>query len=149
MKNETVTLSRELVTALSKCTISDLSFVHWNEIHTALAEPVPPAGGEPEVRRWFANWTMQDMFQHSEGEYVAYGDHREHVTRLQAELIEADHAFVRMANRAETLQSELTKARVLIREACTSPEWSLSVDLQVRMSDFAAHQSAPAAKDGE
>ena len=102
MKNKTVTLSREQAIALAYADASNGASAMqlmdgWRvmaELRAALAEPVPPAGGEVEVLgyRWK---TWQDgepkvgsyvMSNGSEPEFVQQLVDRAHIIRLQAEV---------------------------------------------------------------
>lgn len=88
MKNETVTLSRELIERI-------ISRTRWHgdplkeELRAALADPVPPAGGEPEVLAVLdRNAEGGVIFTPDALSYAMHGTElvdREHVTRLQAE----------------------------------------------------------------
>lgn len=127
--------------------------------NAALADPVPPAGGEPEVKRWLANWGMEEMFQYSGGDYVAYEDHADIVTRLQAEVerLSRDCAILYKLNgelweERDALQSELTKARELLSESLPALEQAASAfkaakPVRNKVRAYLANQSAPAAKD--
>ncbi|NUT87133.1 hypothetical protein HNO91_11915 [Pseudomonas corrugata] len=95
----------------------------------ALAEPVPPAGGEPEVvARVVATGGPHDredrVLCEQQAELPAIGTElvdRTHVTRLQAEVEEwraSNKANALAAGKlVEDLQVELTKARELLKEA--------------------------------
>jgi FtsZ-binding cell division protein ZapB len=103
------------------------------ELHAALAEPVPPAGGEVEVLgyRWK---TWQDgepkvgryvMSNGSEPDFVQQLVDIVHVTRLQAEVERLKEAKVlveiaasQVVKAKESLQAELTKARELLTDIC-------------------------------
>ena len=95
MKNETVTLSRELalqaanrLSDLGQCRISEPMFA------ALLAEPVPPAGGEPEVVATIVatggpHDSEDRVLAEQQAELPPVGTElvdRAHVTRLQAEV---------------------------------------------------------------
>ncbi|MEL4167314.1 hypothetical protein [Pseudomonas sp. ZS001] len=102
---------------------------------------------EPEIQRWSANWHMEEFYKSPHGNHVTYRDHRAHVTRLQAEVERLkDEAGIYRTGYA-LLKEELTKAReLLVRAETWMPEESqVLTDIQ----EYLAHQSAPAAKDGD
>jgi len=95
MTNKTITLSRELAERLN----SDHSYVRNRarlELSAALAEPVPPAVGNPEVlgysvkgNRYAIRLTKGELLELSEnytGSVLVELVDRAHVTRLQAEV---------------------------------------------------------------
>ncbi|MDU9039950.1 hypothetical protein NHG97_14730 [Pseudomonas corrugata] len=129
----------------------------------ALAEPVPPAGGEPEVVAW--RYFPKDGITHPayterEAQAIAYDPaptalvDRAHVTRLQAELKAMGERYQKdlllsrerwcYGNRADakiiTLQAELTKAREIIQTARRGANYIDAADA------FLSNQSAPADK---
>ncbi|PMY63158.1 MULTISPECIES: hypothetical protein [Pseudomonas] len=63
-----------------------------NEYLEEMAKPiapqvaVPPAGGEPKIQRWSANWHMEEFYKSPHGNHVTYRDHRAHVARLLTEI---------------------------------------------------------------
>lgn len=134
MTNKTITLSRELLDAaavavgewgdslLSRCNpghgtaMLDLE----RELRDVLnADPVPPAGGEPEVIARFIENCGEGggVVPNREGDLCEY----RHVTRLQAEVerlkqvaIDRKDELTKLCTERNDLQSELTKARELI-----------------------------------
>lgn len=107
-------------------------------LRAVVADPVPPAGGEPEVlgysvkgNRYAIRLTKAELLELYEGytgdALVELVD-RAHVTRLQAEVADVSKSyealahvyaatqkgFAKMQAERDTLQSELTKARELI-----------------------------------
>jgi hypothetical protein len=149
MNNKTVTLSRELVEhAMLSCFEAGHGITH-DKLRAALAEPVPPAGGEPEVERW--DFLEGETHCMPEGEWVSFVDHRAHVTRLQAEverlngeLLASTNMFTIKRRVNRKLREGLTKARELLDRAPRGVpgffQWSRDVIA------FLAHQSAQAAK---
>lgn len=152
---------------------------------TALADPVPSAGGEVEALGYIDHAStyypsLESVETYGQGRDVRELVDRAHVTRLQAELktaLEAcdDYGVQVVELRAEVerlkrdlhsanvalearkrtfehLQSELTKARELLREWMTSnftgscPERN---DLRCRTDYALSNQSAPADKTGQ
>jgi hypothetical protein len=185
MKNKTVTLSREPVAWVSPdvtnfsegerqwvkipaSLVEDRTSGHTVPLYAALADPVPPAGGEVEVLGWrveshegrcLTNYTerpdwayREDMAVYTITELVD----RAHVTRLQAE-VERSQCIVRgqrttidtIQLQVETLQSELTKAREYIQSLRGVAHTKGGITLDASIDAFLAHQSVPAAKDGE
>lgn len=138
----------------------------------AIAEPVPPAGGEPEVYRKPADYwegytahvcykdinDLKEMVHHLEGvlDDVPEGElvDRAHVTRLQAEVerlrnaLEGEVIARTMDSNADgacilDLQAELTKARELLTFVVNSGGFSYkTVAKEIRA--FLSNQSAPA-----
>ena len=204
MKNETVTLDRELACPfcgskeLRQVTDDGIHFtqcksceatgptgfkygedgaIDWNT-RAALAEPVPPAGGEVEVERYDMSGWGDGMVEREDGAFVYIDDHRAFVTRLQAEIdtwkstAETFEDFYRKTEAENAaLQSELTKAREeldTLRHAVwhaldDSVENAQTGEVTLSRYDFDElstlvpeewhdehhNQSAPAAKDGE
>lgn len=112
-----------------------------------LADPVPPVGGEVEVRTFYAREIDLD---NGFVECIAAADHRAHVTRLQAEVehwrnrsAQWKERVAELTNEGNALQSELTKARELLTEAPRGvPGFG---DWTRRLIGFLqANQSAPA-----
>ena len=123
MPNNTITLSRDAL----KWAVEQLEedgnkgTGYFDTLRAALAEPVPPAGGEPEVFD-MPEWTEEDGFG-AMSKWVKLHDHRAHVTRLQAEAAELRAALQGsryVAQENTYLQSELTKARELMSAAVAS-----------------------------
>ena len=123
---------------------------------TALAEPVPPAGVEPEVLGNFGSHVEDGLevfnVHIGEGQSVGMVD-RAHVTRLQAEVRTLGNALDRVCvaydaayKERDALQAEMIKARELLTdvrvEDCGNDvmgeAWHDRLDL------FLGHQSAPA-----
>jgi hypothetical protein len=139
MTNKTITLSRELVERAvmrpgkESLAVNNADIIARGraqaEIRELLADPVPPAGGEPETIAYTTNGrtrvVLADQKDHAvwnAGRPLIYlEDHRAHVTRLQAEVHEFRTAL-QVANKntkqviagRDALQSELTKARELL-----------------------------------
>jgi len=124
----------------------------WNT-RAALAEPVPPAGGEPEVLGWrvfgynfnteafaldYAKWA-EDV------EPVLYLVDRAHFTRIQAEVEQWKRAHRLAMQDNIKLQSELTKARELLDFVVSSGGFSYAT-VAKDIRDFLSNQSAPADK---
>ncbi|MFJ3486210.1 hypothetical protein ACIPL1_22835 [Pseudomonas sp. NPDC090202] len=137
------------------------------------AAPVPPAGEEVEVYERMSPKSMV-IQRASDGEYVCEMiacenalvadmlSHGAHVTRLTAENarlqgeIEASRDLFETKRRVNrklrterrNLQSELTEAREL-QEETAAELIRIKASLGVAIEAILAHQSAPAAKDGE
>ncbi|MBI6621154.1 hypothetical protein YA0783_22915 [Pseudomonas corrugata] len=124
----------------------------WNT-RAALAEPVPPAGGEPEVLGWrvfgynfnteafaldYAKWA-EDV------EPVLYLVDRAHFTRIQAEVEQWKRAHRLAMQDNIKLQSELTKARELLARI-TGPSLQDQGKAIGEAVTFLSKQSAPADK---
>lgn len=110
MTNKTITLSRELVERAvmrpgkESLAVNNADIIARGraqaEMRAALAEPVPPAGGEPEVRAAFDAWFILDRaldpqtdttlidgpFEPWRAWKACADQYRAHVTRLQAEV---------------------------------------------------------------
>jgi hypothetical protein len=146
MKNETVTLSRGLAEAAANYMEGSASHtvITWcKEIRAALAEPVPPSGGDSSQTKIKPVFMLRaERLWGKDGEYaVTTEDHEwvngcrkvggdfpvysgEAVTRLQAEVTEqalwaASESRRAVAAEAErdALQAELTKARECLSTA--------------------------------
>lgn len=123
--------------------------VDWNT-RAALADPVPPAGREPEVLGWLiANpngdfWYASKQQSQNDTELVD----RAHVTRLQAEVERLKTMSDNYCSLLMDANSELTKARELFRDIADDPEmWSIcSIALARRIDEQLSNQSAPADK---
>lgn len=126
-------------------------------------DPVPPAGGEPEVVYMLSNkslgtaWRMADKEAYDSMAMVPVYERRElvdraHVTRLQAEVEHWRNRSSRwkervaeLTNEGNALQSELTRARELFVRLL--PLHGYSMGLIVEVNEWMqANQSAPADK---
>lgn len=131
----------------------------WNDA------PVPPAGVEPEVLGWVVTDMNGDFYfaaNRQTPDDTPLVD-RIHVTRLQAELAEANkwresaEGGWREANRVIAMQrerldaqeSELTKARELLSEASISLRQDERPQQANDIDAFLSNQSAPADKTGQ
>jgi len=172
MTNKTITLSRELALDL-RAVVASHNTSKWSSavlerIDAALAEPVPPAGGEPEVLpspmpEVYA-WGHDMGGNYAEGKADGFNECLDActpiVTRLQAEverlkdsLDDACQMIIQNGRRANDLQSELTKARedlAQINRLIYATGAPLGGEVYFSIRELAApyHQSAPAAKDG-
>jgi hypothetical protein len=165
MTNKTVTLSRELLSKLVEpgCEGS-VTGDEWAWLRAACADPVPPAGGEPETIAYTTNGRTRVVLADQKAEAVWNAgrpliyleDHRAHVTRLQAEVERLNaaapaeglrSALAESIKQRDALQAELTKARECLKDIRQSCELSKLRDAQI--DEILANQSAPAAKDGE
>lgn len=156
MTNKTITLSRELVEELldgfldPRCTIA-------KAIQSALADPVPPAGGEMEVLAWIDRSTDSGVILTLTGEKSSVDNiglvDRAHVTQLKAEVTEQALCAASEARRAIRAESELTKARELLRN-CTDcvrngEDFDLPVTTMSGIDAFLSNQSAPADQNSD
>lgn len=126
----------------------------------ALAEPVPPAVGEPMPSRPYASEEDQSSMTDYEiglghGGCEMWDKFQPNVTRLQTEVEVLKHevecrtsAEVNAIEHLQAAQSELTKARELFRDIANDPEmWSIcSIALARRIDEQLSNQSAPADK---
>lgn len=104
----------------------ELHVKNWNT-RAALAEPVPPAGGEVKVDTYICY--HGELVRYSDlkptqsvGPLVFHDDFEAHVTRLQAEVerlkqvaIDRKNELTSMCTQVVDLQSELTKAQELFK----------------------------------
>jgi hypothetical protein len=114
MTNKTVTLSRELAQDIldgGYCKVTVME-----QLRAALADPVPPAGGEVEVERYDMSGWGDGMVEREDGAFVYFDDHRAHVTRLQAELSQKSEAF----EVAKGMLQERVKQCTALQSALTS-----------------------------
>ncbi|MBV4553104.1 hypothetical protein HU742_018320 [Pseudomonas sp. SWRI102] len=94
MTNKTITLSRELAEQILKeLTSGAVSIGTGAKLRAALADPVPPVGGEPEVLGYLDHAStyypgLESVEQYGQGRNMRELVDRAHVTRLQAEVFE-------------------------------------------------------------
>ncbi|TWC18164.1 hypothetical protein FBY06_11589 [Pseudomonas sp. SJZ085] len=171
MKNKTVTLDRELVERAvmrpgkESLAVNNADIIARGraqaEIRELLAaEPVPPAGGEPEVHRYQVVKMLSEdgnkIDYKPHGPWVVMADaHDAHVARLQAEVARlklgwagSRDSYQKLMHEKLALQSELTKARGLFEAILNDPRLVVAMpsDLIGNAKALLAHQSAPAAK---
>lgn len=129
------------------------------DVATLLAEPVPPAGGEPEVYAYMVRKPNGSDHLDFENEYpsdagykiselIRREDHRAHVTRLQAEYSSLLGEHEDLIEKFNNQQAELTKALELLEHAegviPGGDDWQWLLD---RIATFQSNQSAPVAKE--
>lgn len=141
--NKTITMSRELVAEAAimlKQTGTDDALAE--DLRTALAEPVPPASGEPEVVCYEyvskcgnqVGFGTSPVFRVKErGEknpLIRLSDHRAHVTRLQAEverlnselMLHHRHcsgAYSAVLGQNDALQAEVERLKTMSDNYCS------------------------------
>lgn len=115
------------------------------------SKTVPPADGEPEVVAWRSSDAFGAVYAYEPDRHpreyhglITLESHREHVTRLQAEVERLKSMSTDPFDRMRDLQSELTKARELFNHLYTNNQLSLADD--ERIENFLSNQSAPADK---
>lgn len=157
MTNKTITLSSETVERITRYLPRGVkgSEELIDTLRAALAEPVPPAGWEPEIVGQLDTGGFEGRVSEP---LIRLYDHRAHVTRLQAEVDQvtqfrdnAVNKIHRLRNELtgvekerDALQSELTKARELFTDLKESAARSLPDHLYSRICEFLhSNQSAP------
>jgi hypothetical protein len=126
----------------------------------SLAEPVPPAGGEP-IKRYGTVVSHGGSYEHvvleefKNGYVVKYVDHDAIVTRLQAEVdklslqvSEYDYTCDAVYRERDALQSELATARELLEHMLKDDDMPVHWFAQ-RIDNYLSNQSAPADKGSE
>lgn len=128
------------------------------ELRAFVDAPVPHAFGEPwEILAWLVKDARDGQFsahRHdptgwAHGYQITELTDRAHVTRLQAKNAALQQRLNIADQRVDELQSELAKARELLSRAervlYEKGIWGAAQEIE----SYLAHQSAPAAKDGE